>query len=86
MQMVGGRGFLCEYIFRSSPNSPRGLKRLSNSPLNHYSKLVETKEEVLSKCHYMNKIQYFKMNDNFLCHLIPELSDLDVSVGGAGKV
>ena len=77
--------FLCEYIFRGSPNAPWGLKRLSNSPSNHHSKLVETKEEVLSKCHYMNKMQYFKMNDDFLCHLIPELSDLDVSIGGTAK-
>ncbi len=77
--------FLCEYIFRSSPNSPWGLRRLSNSPLNHHSKLVETKEEVLSKCHCMNKMQYFKMNDDFLCHLIPELFDLDESVGWMGK-
>ena len=69
--------FLCEYIFRNSANVPWGLKRLSNSPLNHHSKLIESREEVLSKCHYMNKEQYFKKNDDFLRHLIPELSDLD---------
>ena len=70
--------FLCEYIFRSSPTAPWGLKRLSNSPSNHHSKLVETKDEVLSKCHYMNKPQYFKRGDDYLRHLVPELSDLEI--------
>ena len=77
--------FLCEYIFRNSTNVPWGLKRLSNSPSNHHSKLIESREEVLSKCHYMNKEQYFKRNDDFLHHLIPELSDLDplhYAIGG----
>ncbi len=68
--------FICDYISHYTDNERWGLNRISNSPENNHSKVIESKAEIHSKCSYLNKDRYFIDKDNdFLRHIVPEYSD-----------
>ena len=68
--------FICEYISHYMDNERWGLNRISNSPENNHSKVIESKAEIHSKCSYLNKDRYFiDKDDDFLRHIVPEYSD-----------
>lgn len=68
--------FICDYISHYRDDERWGLNRVSNSPDNNHSKVVESKAEIHSKCSYLNKDRYFvDKDDDFLRHIVPEYSD-----------
>jgi len=68
--------FICDYISHYQEDEHWGLNRISNSPENNQSKVIESKAEVRSKCSYLNKDRYFiDKDDDFLRHMVPEYSD-----------
>jgi len=68
--------FICDYISHYRDDERWGLNRISNSPENNHSKVVESKGEIHSKCSYLNKDRYFiDKNDDFFRHIVPEYSD-----------
>lgn len=68
--------FICEYISHYKDDEKWGLNRISNSPENNHSKVIESKAEIHSKCSYLNKDRYFiGKDDDFLRHIVPEYSD-----------
>jgi len=68
--------FICDYISHYQEDEHWGLNRISNSPENNHSKVIESKAEVRSKCSYLNKDRYFiDKDDDFLRHMVPEYSD-----------
>lgn len=68
--------FICDYIFHYRDDERWGLNRISNSPDNNHSKVIESKAEVHSKCSYLNKDRYFIDKDiDFLRHIVAEYSD-----------
>jgi hypothetical protein len=68
--------FICDYISHYRDDERWGLNKISNSPENNHSKVVESKEEIHSKCSYLNKDRYFiDKDDDFLHHIVPEYSD-----------
>ena len=68
--------FICDYISHYKDDERWGLNRISNSPENNHSKVIENKAEIHSKCSYLNKDRYFiDKNDDFLSHIVPEYSD-----------
>jgi hypothetical protein len=68
--------FICDYISHYRNNERWGLSRISNSPENNHSKVIESKAEIHSKCSYLNKDRYFiDKDDDFLRHFVPEYSD-----------
>jgi hypothetical protein len=68
--------FICDYISHYRDDERWGLNRISNSPDNNHSKVIESKAEIHFKCSYLNKDRYFIHRDNdFLRHIVPEYSD-----------
>ena len=68
--------FLCDYITHYRDGQRWGLSKLSNSPENNHSKVIETKIELKEKIGYLNKDRYFMTNNgDFLGHLVPQYSD-----------
>jgi hypothetical protein len=68
--------FICDYISHYKDDERWGLNRISNSPDNNHSKVIESKAEIYSKCSYLNKDSYFIDKDkDFLSHIVPEYSD-----------
>jgi len=68
--------FICDYISHYKDDEHWGLNRISNSPENNHSKVIESKAEIHSKCSYLNKDRYFiDKDDDFLRHIVPEYSD-----------
>lgn len=68
--------FICDYISHYKDDERWGLNRISNSPENNHSKVIESKAEIHSKCSYLNKDRYFiDKDDDFLRHIVPEYSD-----------
>ena len=68
--------FICDYISHYQEDERWGLNRISNSPENNHSKVIESKPEIHSKCSYLNKDRYFMdKDDDFLRHMVPEYSD-----------
>ena len=68
--------FICEYITHYGENQRWGLSKLSNSPDNNHSKVIESKLELKNKIDYLNKDQYFMTNTSeYLGHLVPQYSD-----------
>ena len=68
--------FICEYITHYGDNQRWGLSKLSNSPDNNHSKVIESKLELKNKIDYLNKDQYFMTNTSeYLGHLVPQYSD-----------
>ena len=68
--------FICDYISHCKDDERWGLNRISNSPENNHSKVIESKAEIHSKCSYLNKDRYFiDKDDDFLRHIVPEYSD-----------
>ena len=68
--------FLCDYITHYRDGQRWGLSKLSNSPDNNHSKVIETKFELKEKIGYLNKDRYFMTNTgDFLGHLVPQYSD-----------
>lgn len=68
--------FICEYITHYRDDERWGLIRISNSPENNHSKVIESKSEIHSKCSYLNKDIYFvDKSDDFLLNIVPEYSD-----------
>jgi len=68
--------FICDYISHYKDDERWGLNRISNSPENNHSKVIESKAEIHSKCTYLNKDRYFiDKDDDFLRHIVPEYSD-----------
>jgi len=68
--------FLCDYITHYRDGQRWGLSKLSNSPDNNHSKVIESKFELKKKIEYLNKDRYFMTNTgDFLGHLVPQYSD-----------
>lgn len=65
--------FLCEFF----ASDDLGLKKISNSPKNIHSKVIENNHELITKAgSYLNKDQYFDRESiNYLDHVVPEYSD-----------
>lgn len=70
--------FICDYISHYRNDERWGLNKISNSPENNHSKVIESKTEIHSKCRYLNKDIYFvDKSDDFLRHIVPEYSDFE---------
>ena len=68
--------FLCDYITHYGVDQRWGLSKLSNSPENNHSKVIESKFELKKKIDYLNKDRYFITNTGeYLGHLVPQYSD-----------
>ena len=67
---------MIDYTTHYGDNQRWGLSKLSNSPDNNHSKVIETKLELKNKIDYLNKDQYFMNNTSeYLGHLVPQYSD-----------
>lgn len=67
--------FLCEYMTHYQGDERWGMKKLSNSPRNIHSKVIESDCELTGKIDYLNKDRYYLGDLDFLGHLVPEHSD-----------
>ena len=77
--------FICEYITHNNKRNGElwGLNRLTNSPNNINSKVMEREEEVINKIDYLNKDKNFKKHHlkhqapSHLCFKYSDLSNND---------